>query len=41
MFEVFLIIKNNKSVVLLGIPIFHLLRDAFPYRLARRIPLKQ
>jgi len=41
MFEVLLIIRINKSVGLQGILNFRLLRDAFPYRLARGIPLKE
>ena len=41
MFEVFLIVRINKSVGLRGILNFPLLRDAFPYRLARGIPLKE
>ena len=40
MFEVLLIVRINKSVGLWGIFNFRLLRDAFPYRLARGIPLK-
>jgi hypothetical protein len=38
MFEVLLIVRINKSVGLLGILNFRLLRDAFPDRLARGIP---
>jgi len=38
MFEV---VKINKSVGLQGIHNFPLLRDAFPYQLARGIPLKE
>jgi hypothetical protein len=41
MFEVLLIFRINKSVGLQGILVFRLLRDAFPYRLAREIPLKE
>jgi hypothetical protein len=41
MFEVFLIVRINKSVGLRGILNFPLLRDAFPYRLVRGIPLKE
>ena len=41
MFEVLLIIGINKSVCVWGIIKFHLLRDVFPYRLARGIPLKE
>jgi len=41
MFEVLLIVRINKSVGLRGIRNFHLLRDVFPYRLARGIPLKE
>jgi len=41
MFEVLLIVKINKSVGLRGILDFRLLRDAFPYQLARGIPLKE
>ena len=41
MFEVLLLIRINKSVGLRGILNFHLRRDAFPYRLARGIPLKE
>jgi len=41
MFEVLLIVIINKSVGLRGILNFRLLRDAFPYRLARGIPLKE
>jgi hypothetical protein len=40
-FEVLLIVRINKCVGLRGILNFHLLRDAFPYRLARGIPLKE
>ena len=39
-FEVYLIVRINKSVGLLGNLNFRLLREAFPYRLARGIPLK-
>jgi len=41
MFEVLLIVRINKSVGLQGILNFRLLRDAFPYRLVRGIPLKE
>jgi len=41
MLEVLLIVRINKSVRLRGILIFRLLRDAFPYQLARGIPLKE
>jgi len=41
MFEILLIIRINKSVGLQGILNFRLLRDTFPYRLARGIPLKE
>jgi hypothetical protein len=41
MFEVLLIVRINKSVGLQGILNFPLLRDAFRYRLARGIPLKE
>jgi len=41
MFEAFLIVRINKSVGLRRILNFRLLRDAFPYRLARGIPLKE
>ena len=41
MFEVLLIVRINKSMGLRGILNFRLLRDAFPYRLARGIPLKE
>jgi hypothetical protein len=41
MFEVLLIVRINTSVGLQGIVIFRLLGDAFPYRLARGIPLKE
>jgi len=41
MIEVLLIGRINTSVGLQGILNFPLLRDAFPYRLARRIPLKE
>jgi len=41
MFEVLQIIRINKSMGLRGILNFRLLRDAFPYRLARGIPLKE
>jgi hypothetical protein len=40
-FEFLLIITINKSMGLRGILNFHLLRDAFLYRLAREIPLKK
>jgi len=41
MFEVLRIIRINKSVGLRGILNFRLLGDAFLYRLARGIPLKE
>jgi len=41
LFEVLLIVRINKSVGLQGILNFRLLRDAFPYRLARGNPLKE
>jgi hypothetical protein len=41
MFEVLLIVRINRSVGLLRILNFCLLRNAFPYRLARGIPLKE
>jgi hypothetical protein len=41
MFEVLLIVRINKSMGLWGILNFRLRRDAFPYRLARCIPLKE
>jgi hypothetical protein len=41
MFEVLLIVRINKCVGLRGILNFHLLRDAFPCRLAKGIPLKE
>jgi len=41
MFEVLLIVRINHSVGLQGILNFRLLRDAFPYRLATGIPLKE
>jgi len=41
MFKVLLIVKINKTVGLRGIVNFRLLRDAFPYQLARGIPLKE
>jgi len=41
MFEVLLIISINKCVGLRGILHYPLLRDAFPYRLARGIALKE
>jgi len=41
MFEVLLIVSINNSVGLRGILNFHLLRDAFPCRLARGIPLNE
>jgi hypothetical protein len=40
MFEVLLIVGINQSVGVGGILNFCLLRDAFPYRLVRGIPLK-
>jgi hypothetical protein len=41
MFKVFLIVRINKSVGIRGTLNFPLLRDAFPYWLARGIPLKE
>jgi hypothetical protein len=41
MFKVLLIVRINKSVGLRGILNFRLLRDAFLYRLASGIPLKE
>jgi len=41
MFEVLIMVIINIIVGLQGILDFSLLRDAFPYRLARGIPLKQ
>jgi len=41
MFEVLLVLRINKSMGLRGILIFRLLRDVFPYRLVRGIPLKE
>jgi len=41
MFKVLLIVRINKSVGIRGILNFRLLRDAFPYWLARGIPLKE
>jgi hypothetical protein len=41
MFEVLLIVRINKCVGLRGILNIRLLRDAFLYRLARGIPLKE
>jgi len=41
MLEVLLIVIINKSIGLRGILNFPLVRDAFPYRLARGIPLKK
>jgi len=41
MFEILLIVRINKSVGLWGILNLPLLRDAFPGRLARGIPLKK
>jgi hypothetical protein len=40
MFKVFLIVRINNSLGLQGILNFPLLRDAFPFRLARGIPFK-
>jgi hypothetical protein len=40
MFEVLLFVRINKSIGLLGIVNFRLLRNAFLYRLAKGIPLK-
>jgi len=41
MFEDFLIVRINKSVGHRGILNIYLVRDTFPYRLARGIPLKE
>jgi hypothetical protein len=41
MFEVLIMVTINNSVGLQGILNFRLLRDAFPYRLARGIPLQE
>jgi hypothetical protein len=41
MFQVLLIVRINKRVGLWGILNFHHLRNAFPYRLVSRIPLKE
>jgi hypothetical protein len=41
MFEVLLIVRINKTVGLRGVYNFHLIRDTFPYRLARGIPLME
>jgi hypothetical protein len=41
MFEVFLIVRINKSVDLRGILNCPQLRDAFPYWMATGIPLKE
>jgi hypothetical protein len=41
MFEVLPILTINKSLGLQGIFNFSLLGDAFPYQLAREIPLKE
>jgi hypothetical protein len=41
MIEVLIIVRMNKCVGLQGILNFHLLRDAFAYRLARGIALKE
>jgi len=41
MFEVLLLVRINKILGLRGIVIFTLLRDAFPYWLARGIPFKE
>jgi hypothetical protein len=41
MFEIFLIDRMNKGVHLSEILNFPLLRHAFPYPLARRIPVKE
>jgi len=41
MFEVLLIVRINNSYGFRVILNFHLLRDAFPYQLARGIPLKE
>jgi len=40
MFKLLLIVSINNTVSLWGILNFRLRRDAFPYRLVRRIPLK-
>jgi hypothetical protein len=41
MFEILLLVEINKSVGAQGILNFPILRDAFPYRLAIEIPLKE
>jgi len=41
MFQVLLIVRINKSMVLRGILYFRLVGDVFPYRLARGIPYKE
>jgi len=41
MFEVLLIVKVNKRVGLKRILNFHLLKDTFPYQLAKGIPPKE
>jgi hypothetical protein len=41
MFQVLLIVRINKSTGLQGNLHFRLLRDAFPYRMAKGIPLKE
>jgi hypothetical protein len=41
MFQVLLIVSINKTVALWGILNFRLLREAFPYWLAKGIPLKE
>jgi len=41
LFEVLLIVRINNSVGLQGIVNFRMLGDAFPYWLARGIPLKE
>jgi hypothetical protein len=41
MFDVFLNVRINKSMGLRGMLNIPLIRDAFPYRLARGIPLKE
>jgi len=40
-FQVLLIVRTTTRVGLRGILNFHLLRDAYPYRLARRMPIMQ
>ena len=41
MFEVLLIVRINKTVGVRGILNFRMLRDVYPYRVARGIPLKE